>query len=477
MPAAPPANDSFADPVVLGGTSIARTADSTVAATTETGEPASLDGALGGSSVWYRWTAPASGVAVVDTDGSGFDTLLGVYSGDAVDALSEIVSDDDAGSDLTSGVVFHAHAGTTYRILVDGYDSAAGAVKLNLTLITAPAAPASVSAAAGNGQATVNWSAPASDGGSPVDGYQITPYVGGVAQAPSFTSAAHTSLAVGGLTNGTTYTFTVAASNDIGLGSESAPSNAVTPTAPGTGGGSGGGGGGGGGLAADLAVDGSVAPPTAGQGDTLTWTFHVVDATRGPAVDVNLDLALSSNLTFGSSTTTRGPGCSAGGAKVHCFLDWMSGDAASATITVTATAASAGDYSISAVVSQLIPDANTANNTIVLKATTPLPPPPPVKPVIGRPTTTPAAPRAGKRVVIAFPVTRSDTGKSLTAATVTFSARIQGVAIRSAHSFGNGRARLVLTLPKASKGRLLTVKLMASSGEGSASRTFTTRIR
>ena len=63
--------------------------------------------------------------------------------------------------------------------------------------------------------------------------YTITPYIGSVAQTPddrSPGSRAPTSTVVTGLTNGTTYTFTVTASNPNGKGPESAPSNAVTPS-------------------------------------------------------------------------------------------------------------------------------------------------------------------------------------------------------------------------------------------------------
>jgi hypothetical protein len=95
---------------------------------------------------------------------------------------------------------------------------------------TAPGAPAAVNASAGTASATVTWSAPASDGGSAITGYLVTPYVGVVAQTP-ITTANVASVTVPGLTNGTTYTFRVAARNAVGTGPESV-SNAVTPTAP-----------------------------------------------------------------------------------------------------------------------------------------------------------------------------------------------------------------------------------------------------
>ena len=65
----------------------------------------------------------------------------------------------------------------------------------------------------------MNWTAP-SNGGSAITSYTITPYVGTTAQATT---------TITGLTNGTTYTFKISATNAIGTGPQSAVSNAVKP--------------------------------------------------------------------------------------------------------------------------------------------------------------------------------------------------------------------------------------------------------
>ena len=95
-----------------------------------------------------------------------------------------------------------------------------------------PGAPAGVTATAGNGQATVSWTAP-SDGNSPITSYTVTPYIGSTAQTPTVISGSPpaTTATIGGLTNGTAYTFTVTAANAVGTGPASAASNAVTPSA------------------------------------------------------------------------------------------------------------------------------------------------------------------------------------------------------------------------------------------------------
>ena len=60
----------------------------------------------------------------LNTHGSNFDTLLGVYTGTSVSALTLIrrqIDDDPAGGTTTSKLVFNVVAGTTYQIQVDGY--------------------------------------------------------------------------------------------------------------------------------------------------------------------------------------------------------------------------------------------------------------------------------------------------------------------------------------------------------------------
>lgn len=112
-----------------------------------------------------------------------------------------------------------------------GVPSMAAIVRMDPAPPTVPAAPTAVAASAGNGSASVTWTAP-SDGGSPITSYTITPYAAGVAQQATTISGnpPATSATITGLTNGTSYTFTVSATNAIGTGTASAPSNAVTPS-------------------------------------------------------------------------------------------------------------------------------------------------------------------------------------------------------------------------------------------------------
>jgi hypothetical protein len=93
-----------------------------------------------------------------------------------------------------------------------------------------PGAPTAVTATAGNASATVSWTAPGT--GGTAASYKVTPYIGSTAQSPTTVSGSPlpTTATITGLTNGTTYTFTVTAVNSSGNGPASTPSNAVTPS-------------------------------------------------------------------------------------------------------------------------------------------------------------------------------------------------------------------------------------------------------
>ncbi|HEV2814203.1 MAG TPA: hypothetical protein VGW10_13195, partial [Solirubrobacteraceae bacterium] len=129
-----PANDDFANASLLSGSSPTATGNN-AGATKQAGEPDHA-GNAGGPSVWWKWVAPSSGATTVQTCGAGFDTLLGVYTGTAVNATATVSSDDDACAPA-SRVQFTATAGTTYFIAVDGYGGAAGSIPLSLTLAAA----------------------------------------------------------------------------------------------------------------------------------------------------------------------------------------------------------------------------------------------------------------------------------------------------------------------------------------------------
>ncbi|MFN7561932.1 MAG: hypothetical protein ACK5TH_09150 [Prosthecobacter sp.] len=140
-----PANDSFASRTVLTGSTFSISGDNTDA-TLESGEP--NYGNIAGSSVWYEWTAAASGFVTLTADTLTGDTVLGVFTGTAVNALTQIGFNDDTyelipgSSDHLSAFTFYAVAGTSYKISVAGYDDAITIYQQAFTLSLAPSSSA-----------------------------------------------------------------------------------------------------------------------------------------------------------------------------------------------------------------------------------------------------------------------------------------------------------------------------------------------
>ncbi len=95
------------------------------------------------------------------------------------------------------------------------------------TAVSASGAPTIGTATAGNGSASVTFTAPGADGGTPITKYTAI-------SSPGFLTGFATAspVTVSGLSNGTAYTFTVVASNAAGISAPSSTSNSVTPAAP-----------------------------------------------------------------------------------------------------------------------------------------------------------------------------------------------------------------------------------------------------
>jgi hypothetical protein len=132
IPSTIPTNDAFASRIALTGPT-GVTTRSNYYTSKESGEP-NHAGNGGGRSIWWRWSASATGILTIDTFGSSFDTLLAVYFGSILSNLTPLASNDNSGNRSQSRVSFKVVAGNVYQIAVDGANGAQGTVILNWSL-------------------------------------------------------------------------------------------------------------------------------------------------------------------------------------------------------------------------------------------------------------------------------------------------------------------------------------------------------
>jgi len=186
--------------------------------------PRSVSASAGGCA--FQCTAVVQWVTPANDNGSDITSYV------VTPYLAGVAQPVQTFSASTRSAIVWGETGKTYTYMVaaknargvGGQSAPTGPVTLGV-----PAAPGSPKATPGNASATVNWTAP-NPRAAPITAYIVTPYVGGGAQAPRVYNSTATTQVVTGLTNGTTYTFKVAARNTYGTGAQSVTSNAVTPS-------------------------------------------------------------------------------------------------------------------------------------------------------------------------------------------------------------------------------------------------------
>ncbi len=147
---AAPANDNFANAITIDPAALPYdlTQDNTDG-TMEVGEP-SVIGCRAAKSLWWNFTPTVSGSYQLDTFSSDVakDTVLSVWTGDAVDALTLVDCNDDSSGLLRSKLVLILTAGTTYRIRVADYNGGQplGLLGLHVQLLTAAPSGVTISA-------------------------------------------------------------------------------------------------------------------------------------------------------------------------------------------------------------------------------------------------------------------------------------------------------------------------------------------
>ena len=170
------------------------------------------------------WTAPSSAGGAPISSYSVRYSSNGGWSWTAVTSIGVGTTKTVTGLKNGTSYVFDVAA------INSGGTGAYSTSSASVTPATVPGAPTKVKAvSAQNAMSSVSWTAPTSNGGSAITGYTVTSSPGSKTCTSSTTSCTVT-----GLTNGTSYTFTVAASNALGASSPSTPSAAAVPsTTPG----------------------------------------------------------------------------------------------------------------------------------------------------------------------------------------------------------------------------------------------------
>jgi len=135
-----PSNDQFSNRVNLGSSLNATTSGTNVGATTEVHEP--LGAIAGDNSVWWTWTAPATGEFDINTTGSMFNTVLTLFSGNSLATLSEEAAGGAFPGSPDTQVLLNAMVGQTYVIRVCGLEGASGNIALQIQAnFTPPSEP------------------------------------------------------------------------------------------------------------------------------------------------------------------------------------------------------------------------------------------------------------------------------------------------------------------------------------------------
>jgi hypothetical protein len=186
------------------------------------GRPTGVSATAGQAAATVSWTPPTDGGPVTSY-------RITPYIGSTAQTPTTVPA--PASSAQIGGLT----GGTTYTFKVEASNpngtgqASAASNPVTPAGASAPGAPTGATAQADAKAAIVSWSAPASNGGSAITGYTVTPFIGATAQTPVQVGGSTTTTRVSGLTAGTSYTFSVSATNAAGTSPQSGATSAVTP--------------------------------------------------------------------------------------------------------------------------------------------------------------------------------------------------------------------------------------------------------
>lgn len=292
----------------------------------------------GDGSLTVSWSAPSS---------NGGDTIS-QYTATATDGTSTHTCRWTSGD--TSCTITELTNGTLYAVSVVATNAAGSSLasaSTSGTPYTNPDTPGNVSVTVGNGQATVSWTAPASNGSS-LWGYVVSVSDGTITTTTNV-AASTTTVTLTGLTNGTLYSFSVYATNTAG----NSTASIETSTSPYT-------------------------VPNAPSAPTLTRSLGTLDVSwNAPTFDGG-DAITSYTV---SATPNDGGGvvtCSWSTGDLACTLDVVDTATYSVTVIATNTAGNSLSSSATSSVGYAVPGAPTglsatvSNATITLAFTAPI---------------------------------------------------------------------------------------------------------
>jgi hypothetical protein len=188
------------------------------------GPASGVSATAGKGSATVTWSAPTTGGPVTSYK-------ITPYIGSQAQASTTINGTPPATSATVTGLTPNQSYTFTVTASNPAGSAAASASSNSVTPqpLTVPGAPTNVSAIPASSQASVSWSAPSDDGGTPLTGYTLTVYNGATLIKTMNVSANQTGALVTGLGTDVAYTFKLAATNNIGSSDPSAATATATP--------------------------------------------------------------------------------------------------------------------------------------------------------------------------------------------------------------------------------------------------------